>query len=294
MSQLSKRAEGTDPPASSQATTDARALQKPSMRRKTLAEAGLESDTLQRDAAHDPNVQSARFLKILSAVPLLKSLNMDELTLLCGIVEMQTYDVGDTIVRQGDEGNECFIILSGHCAVRKSDGDGQPEVAVSELRPGNYFGETAIIKNAVRMASVSAKSRCECMVIRRAAFEPILGSFQEILERSQIAYMSRVSSLFSAGKGGVGLFFEEQNGEHTVRRIIPGGSAQIDGTIEVGDVCVAVDGRSALGWSQEALKDHIVGDVHTFVHLTFEPSSRDEKSAYAPFPQHMQYQASLF
>jgi hypothetical protein len=82
------------------------------------------------------------------------------------------------------------------------------------------------------------------------------------------------------GKGGVGLFFEEQNGKHVVRRIIPGGSAQFDGTVAEGDMCVAVDGRNVLGISQQNLKDQIVGDIHTFVELTFESSSGEKQSIY--------------
>ena len=208
------------------------------------------------------------------SVPLLKSLNMDEVSMICEVVELKKFGDGDTIIRQGDAGHEFYIISSGQCIVRKSAGPGQPEAKVAELLEGSHFGELALLNDDPRAASVVAKGRCECLMIERAAFERLLGPCKEILYRAHLAYLSRATNLFSVGKGGVGLFFEELNGKHIVRRIISGGSAQTDGKIETGDICIAVGGRSVQGLSQQSLKDCIVGDVHSFVELTLESSAK--------------------
>jgi CRP-like cAMP-binding protein len=171
---------------------------------------------------------SSKYLTFLMRVPLLKSLNLDELIFLFEFIEIKTFVDGESVFRQGDEAHEMYIIVSGRCAVCKSGGTGQPEVEVAALREGSHFGEVALVDNTVRNASVYSRGRCECIVIQRHVFEQVLGPCKNLLERSRHAYISRVSDLFSAGKGGVGLFFEEQNGKHVVRRIIAGGSAQCD------------------------------------------------------------------
>ena len=75
-----------------------------SMRRKSLVEAVSELNPPKRGGALELGAPSALYMNILSAVPLLKCLNVDELTLLCDIVEIRSVDAGQSIFRQGDEG----------------------------------------------------------------------------------------------------------------------------------------------------------------------------------------------
>ena len=69
----------------------------------------------------------ARHWHFLTSVPLLKCLNMDELGMICDVIEIKKFADGDTIIRQGDAGHEFYIISSGQCTVRKSASPGQPE-----------------------------------------------------------------------------------------------------------------------------------------------------------------------
>ena len=80
--------------------------------------------------------------------------------------------------------------------------------------------------------------------------------------------------LFSHGKAGVGLFFQEEKKELIVRNIVPGGSAAADGRIHSGDIIISVDGKSVEGQGIETLRDCIIGSVGTFVELTFRRGSR--------------------
>jgi hypothetical protein len=75
--------------------------------------------------------------------------------------------------------------------------------------------------------------------------------------------------IFSHGKAGVGLFFQEEKKELIVRNIVPGGSAAANGTIKPGDVIISVDGKSVEGQGIETLRDCIIGSIGTFVELSF-------------------------
>ena len=50
---------------------------------------------------------------------------------------------GSVIVREGDPGEEAFIITAGHCSVRRLERGEQREIR--RLGPGDVFGETAIL-----------------------------------------------------------------------------------------------------------------------------------------------------
>jgi hypothetical protein len=103
------------------------------------------------------------------------------------------------------------------------------------------------------------------------------------LKQSPVALSDMMSSpapaahaqpMFSNGKAGVGLFFQEEKKELIVRNIVPGGSAAANGAIKPGDIIISVDGRSVEGQGIETLRDCIIGNIGTFVELSFLRPSR--------------------
>lgn len=66
-------------------------------------------------------------------------------------VEMET---GAFVVMQGEPGDYYYIIQEGHCEVLRSTGDDSTEIRLAELKPGDGFGEEALLSGATRNASV--------------------------------------------------------------------------------------------------------------------------------------------
>ncbi len=64
------------------------------------------------------------------------------------------YSAGEFVVREGEQGNEAFIIESGQCDVFKTLAGEQ--CVVRRLSAGEVFGETAVLTGASRTASVVA------------------------------------------------------------------------------------------------------------------------------------------
>jgi len=58
-------------------------------------------------------------------------------------------------VREGEVGNEFFIIRGGTVTIKKKDKSGQEQV-VAKRKRGDYFGEKALMNADVRQASVYA------------------------------------------------------------------------------------------------------------------------------------------
>jgi CRP/FNR family cyclic AMP-dependent transcriptional regulator len=85
------------------------------------------------------------------------------------VLERRFYPKGKIIVKEGEEAFVAFIIQSGIVSVF-SEKDGK-KVEFSKLKTGDIFGETSLIMNAPRSASVEAIEDCNMIVIRRDDFE---------------------------------------------------------------------------------------------------------------------------
>jgi len=57
-----------------------------------------------------------------------------------------------------------------------------------EYKRGDYFGELALMFDAVRAATVIAKSDCKIVYLDKSSFVRLLGNIEEILKRNIALY----------------------------------------------------------------------------------------------------------
>merc|ERR1711924_492814 len=123
----------------------------------------------------------------LREVELLQSLNHFELAKLSDCLESQLFDSGEEIVRQGDAGNEFFIVEDGTCAAFINGKEG--EVEVKQYEKGGYFGEIALLTDEPRKATVKATGEgASVLVCTKENFVNLLGPVQDILRRELDKY----------------------------------------------------------------------------------------------------------
>lgn len=123
------------------------------------------------------------FEGFLEKVAVFANLSREERSKIADCLEGKTYEDGDTIIKQGDVGNNFFVIEEGTCvALMTPKGESQP-VQVGQMETGQYFGERALIKDAPRACDVVAKGRCKVAAMERSAFDRLLGNLQDIMSR---------------------------------------------------------------------------------------------------------------
>jgi serine/threonine protein phosphatase PrpC len=111
---------------------------------------------------------------VLANMPLFSRLTERELMRVMQLVEVREYGDGDLVIREGDKGDELFIVLDGK--VRVSRG----EQTLTHLGQGEHVGEMALIRSVPRSATVAAVGAAELIAIRRADFFEILRKEHEI------------------------------------------------------------------------------------------------------------------
>jgi cAMP-dependent protein kinase regulator len=108
----------------------------------------------------------------------------DKLKLLDGL-EAKRYLKGDTVLKEGDEADNFYIIEEGEVECLKNEEDPSlPKIHVRDLQKGEHFGELALINNGKRTLSVVVKSdHCKLLALGRDTFSRILGNISRFLKK---------------------------------------------------------------------------------------------------------------
>jgi ATP-binding cassette subfamily B protein len=89
-----------------------------------------------------------------------------------------SFGFGDLVVREGEEADAFYVLVSGHARVVKQTSAG--EVVLNVVRPGDSFGEMALLENTRRTATVRASDDTHALKLDRAAFDALVGVNPEI------------------------------------------------------------------------------------------------------------------
>src|SRR5919107_546284 len=114
---------------------------------------------------------TAKFLKQASPF---STLDGARLRKLAARLEQKTVPAGATIVRQGEYGEECYLLRSGQVevVVEEEGGEGRD---LATLGPESLFGEAALLTDAPRNATVRALEPCELLALRRTDLLEAIG-----------------------------------------------------------------------------------------------------------------------
>jgi MFS family permease len=115
----------------------------------------------------------ARPLALLVAHPIFAPLPPPRLEQLAQLLSERSVSPGETIVRQGDAGDDFFLISAGRMRVTV---DGAP---AGELGPGEGFGEIALLRDVPRTATVEALEETTLYALDRAEFLSALSGHAE-------------------------------------------------------------------------------------------------------------------
>ena len=105
---------------------------------------------------------------LLERVPLFSDLEHKELEQIAGSMKQRTFTPGETVVSEGEQGVGFFVIESGIATVSVGGEERRT------LKPGDYFGEVALIAGGDRTATITADSELTCWGLTSWAFRPIV------------------------------------------------------------------------------------------------------------------------
>ncbi|XP_037822242.1 cGMP-dependent protein kinase 1 isoform X1 [Lucilia sericata] len=132
-------------------------------------------------------------LNFLRSAPFLNDLGEDVLGKVVDLLQRKFFETNTCIVKEGDIGNEFFIIRGGTVTIKKLNENGEERV-VDRRKRGDYFGEQALLNADCRQASVYADAPgTEVLKLDREAFISYLGTIPQLRELPSESQESRSS-----------------------------------------------------------------------------------------------------
>jgi small-conductance mechanosensitive channel/CRP-like cAMP-binding protein len=101
---------------------------------------------------------------------------------LASLAQTRLYADQEVIIRQGEPGDELFIVEQGEVAV-SVERPGEPPLEVARLGPRSFFGEMALLTGEPRSATVRAVKECELLVVGKSAFAQVIDAAPDLAER---------------------------------------------------------------------------------------------------------------
>ena len=116
------------------------------------------------------------FLKLCTV---LSPLSPNEIRDLLGCLQVREFGAGDAIVKEGDEGDAFYILRSGSAKVIKESQNGK---VLNHLKPGDAFGELALLTGQPRAASVITNEPSSAFRLEKSDFDRIIASAPKLKE----------------------------------------------------------------------------------------------------------------
>lgn len=107
-------------------------------------------------------------LEVLKGMQLFRYLTYPELVRVMNSAEVKWYEAGATVIREGERGEEMFVILAGRVRLCKDGAD------IASLAKGAHFGEIALVDHGPRSASAVADLPSRLLIVRRRDFYEIV------------------------------------------------------------------------------------------------------------------------
>jgi CRP-like cAMP-binding protein len=110
---------------------------------------------------------------LLADCPILSNLVGSDVECLLEGAKSLRFETGEAVFRRGDPGDSVFLVRSGSVVVQALCAGGG-SVVVNVVKPGEIFGEMAVLAGTTRSATVTALEACELLAISQSEFLALL------------------------------------------------------------------------------------------------------------------------
>lgn len=128
---------------------------------------------------------------LLARLDTFAGLSREELERLADVAVPRSYEAGQVVFREGDDGDTCFVVRDGSLKATRTHSDGRT-IALTELRAGDMFGELAMFSGERRSATIEAVEDTSAVALLGPDVRRLLADNPEIAVKMLVALADRV------------------------------------------------------------------------------------------------------
>ncbi len=117
-------------------------------------------------------------VELLRNIPLFAKIEPSKLKLLAFTSERLTFSPGDSLFKQGDDGDALYVIMEGEADVLVDTPGGQ--ITVATMGKNDFVGDIAVLCDVPRTATVTATSKLTTLRITKDLFFQLVCQFPQI------------------------------------------------------------------------------------------------------------------
>lgn len=145
-------------------------------------------------------------IELLKKIRLFEGLTDDELRQVRRICQEENAAKGTVIFQEGTFGDKCYIVLDGEIRISKFI-PGIGEEALAVLKPGDYFGEMALIDDFPRSAHAIANTDVDLLTISKSEMDELLFFNKEIAYKMLWTFCRTLSARLRETNEKIAAFF---------------------------------------------------------------------------------------
>ncbi|HWU90750.1 MAG TPA: cyclic nucleotide-binding domain-containing protein [Kofleriaceae bacterium] len=144
----------------------------------------------------DAPVTGAAYTSFLAQLPFFVGVPPEDLAAFANTVLVRQLPVGTDVVVQRQYGHAMFVLMSGAVVVHAIGPDDEPVTLGRLARPGDFFGEAALLGRGERTATVTAETEIMLLEIEKHRFDLLTRRYKSVREHLEGVYHARAIATY--------------------------------------------------------------------------------------------------
>ncbi|MGE5514893.1 MAG: cyclic nucleotide-gated ion channel [Bacteroidota bacterium] len=124
---------------------------------------------------------------LVAKVPFFTRLQAGQIAEIASLLKIYRAVRGEVLMREGDVGETMYFIVNGQVEVRGYNG------ASFVLKPGDFFGEIALLERRPRTATVRALTRCQLLILDAHDFTKFAAAYPNLMDDLMATAQARLA-----------------------------------------------------------------------------------------------------
>lgn len=120
---------------------------------------------------------------LLQKIPFLKDISPQDVDKIADNMQVRRFTKNEVVMKKGEIGEDFMVVQQGQLLATDL-GSGDKKYEDVKIRPGDSFGERALVTGEPRVGNIIAQTDGTAFSIDKKTFESVLGSFNGLMMKS--------------------------------------------------------------------------------------------------------------